>query len=36
LRAATAADRALPLMTTWGYSVISVMAERAFATGAEA
>jgi hypothetical protein len=35
LRAATAADRALPLMTTWGYSVISVMAEGAFATGAE-
>ena len=28
----TAADRALPLMTTWGYSVISVLAEGAFAT----
>ena len=30
LRPATAADRALPVMTTWGYSVISVLAEGAF------
>lgn len=31
LRAATATDRDLPLMTTWGYSVISVLAEQRLA-----
>ena len=30
LRPATAADRALPLMSTWGYSVITVIAEQRF------
>jgi hypothetical protein len=32
VRPATAADRDLPVMGTWGYSVITVLAERAFAT----
>ena len=31
VRPATAADRDLPVMGTWGYSVIAVLAERAFA-----
>lgn len=35
LRPATAADRELPVMTTWGYSVISVLAESRFAASAD-
>ena len=35
LRPATAADRGLPIMSTWGYSVISVLAEAAFVDTAQ-